>query len=431
MRYTRRAVSPLSLLFVFLVLAAGCSAGSSSSDPPGLASGDPAGSPATTFRPNDSSASFDLDGGATSGDDGVVTTSFDDLSDRVASLVRVWETDWTRSTIDLDQLIAGIPRPDPRDAIPPIDEPVFETSSAAAEWLDPDEPGAMVELGGEARFYPLSILTRHEIVNDRFGGVPVAVTYCPLCNTAVSFDRRIDGKVVRLGVSGLLRRSDMVMWDDETTSLWQQITGEAIVGRYAGTRLELIGTQIVSFSQFADGFVDGVSLSRDTGFNTGYGANPYVGYSSSTQPFLLDGEPDPRLPALERVVGIGAGGKAYPFSDLDEQVVINDDVDGQPIVVWWVPGTRDALDRRAIAESRAVGTAIAHGRVLADGTELSFAGGAEAGTFIDEQTGSSWNLFGRATAGELEGQQLPAVAHRNEFWVAWAAFFPDSPVYGL
>ncbi|MFW2382458.1 MAG: DUF3179 domain-containing protein [Acidimicrobiales bacterium] len=385
-------------------------------------------------RPNDSDAPYDLSGGATSGSDeaSVRVGSFDDLSDRVAQLVRVWKTDWSRTTIDLDELIAGIPRPDPRDAIPPIDEPEFESPAAAAEWLEADEPGALVQLGGDARFYPLSIMTRHEIVNDRFGDVPVAVTFCPLCNTALAFDRRIDGEVIRLGVSGLLRNSDMVMWDDISTSLWQQITGEGIAGQFAGSQLDLINTQIVSFSQFAEAFPDGMSLSRNTGFQIGYGANPYAGYSSSTDPFLFDGDLDPRFPALERVVGVvtPGGNKAYPFSTLEADVVINDVVADQSVVVWWAPGTRDALDQRSIADSRAIGSAVALRRTLEDGTELTFTRSGEEATFVDTQTGSQWNLFGRAIAGELEGQQLPAISHRNEFWFAWAAFFPESPVYG-
>lgn len=387
------------------------------------------------LRSTDTDAPFDLSGGATSGAnaDDVRAASIEDLPDDVESLIRVWDTDWGRTTIDYGDLLAGIPRADPRDAIPPIDAPVFESPSAAAEWLGADEPGALVQLNGEARFYPLSILTAHEIVNDRFGDVPVAVTYCPLCNTALAFDRRIDGEVIRLGVSGLLRNSDMVMWDDQTTSLWQQITGEGIAGRFAGTQLELVSTQIVSFSQFSENFPDGWSLSRDTGFGgRSYGRNPYVGYSSSTQPFLFDGEPDPRFPALERVVGVitDEGDKSYPFSLLEAEVVINDVAGDAPVVVWWAPGTTDALDGPSIADSKQIGTAVAYLRVLDDGTELTFGPGTETGTFVDDQTGSTWTLFGLATDGDMAGTQLAQISHRNEFWFAWAAFFPDGAVYG-
>ncbi len=387
------------------------------------------------LRSTDTDAPFDLSGGATSGENeaAVQLGSVDELPDRVESLIRVWETDWTRSTIDYSDLLAGIPSADPRDAIPPIDNPVFESPSAAGQWLGADEPGALVQLNGEARFYPLSILTAHEIVNDRFGDVPVAVTYCPLCNTALAFDRRVDGDVIRLGVSGLLRNSDMVMWDDKTTSLWQQITGEGIAGTFAGTQLDLVSTQIVSFSQFSDNFPDGWSLSRDTGFGgRSYGRNPYVGYSSSTQPFLFDGEPDPRFPALERVVGVitDEGDKSFPFSLLEAEVVINDTAGESPVVVWWAPGTTDALDGPSIADSKQIGTAVAYSRTLDDGTELTFSAGAGEATFVDDQSGSTWNLFGLATDGDMAGTQLAQISHRNEFWFAWAAFFPEGDVYG-
>ncbi len=435
----------LSLLALGLISAA-CSSGSAgeSASPAADAASADSGSgdsgeavpvDTETIRPMESDSPFDLTGGATSGENeaDVMPGAITDLSERVEPLVRIWETDWSRTTIDLSEMLAGIPRADPRDSIPPIDEPEFERPSAAAQWLNPNEPGALVQLNGEARFYPLSIMTRHEIVNDRFDDVPVAVTYCPLCNTALAFDRRVDGEVIRLGVSGLLRNSDMVMWDDASTSLWQQITGEGIAGRFAGTQLDLISTQIVSFGQFAEGFPDGWSLSQNTGFNIGYGANPYTSYSSSVSPFLFDGELDERFPALERVVGVITedGDKSFPFSLLSEEVVINDTAGTTPIVVWWAPGTTDALDRASIADSRAIGSAVAHQRVLEDGTELTFSAGPVPGTYVDDETGSTWDLFGRATDGDLAGTQLPAVGHRNEFWFAWAAFFPDGDVYGL
>ncbi len=419
---------PVRLLLGTSLIATAC--GSTTAGP----TSSPTSSPVSTetLRPNDSDAPFDLDGGANSDDSAAGTGSVDQLGEVVRSAVITWPTDWSRTTIDLGELAAGIPRLDPRDAIPPIDHPEFERPEAAAEWLDPDEPGAVVRLDGQTRFYPLSIMTRHEIVNDRFGPVPVAVTYCPLCNTALAFDRRVDGKVARLGVSGLLRNSDLVMWDDLTVSLWQQITGEGIVGEFAGTRLKPISTSIVSFGQFTESFPDGWVLSRNTGFNIGYGANPYRGYSSRDEPYpsFFSATVDGRFPALERVVGVRTDGadKAYPFSVLEERVVINDVAGEVPVVVWWAPGTTDALDRASIADSRAIGTAVAHRREL-DGVSLTFSPLDEDGRFTDAETGSTWDVFGRAVAGELGGSQLEPIDHRNEFWFAWSAFFGDGEVY--
>ncbi|MCA9909314.1 MAG: DUF3179 domain-containing protein, partial [Anaerolineae bacterium] len=122
-----------------------------------------------------------------------------------------WErTDFCQYSIAYDEVLSGGPPP---DGIPPIDEPQFESIDAAETWLQPQSPVLTVELNGEARAYPLAILTWHEIVNDTIGSVPVAVTFCPLCNSAFVFDRRIGEDVLRFGVSGNLRNSNLIMWD--------------------------------------------------------------------------------------------------------------------------------------------------------------------------------------------------------------------------
>ena len=388
--------------------------------------------PTTTFVPA-LEGPFDLTGGAVSGtNEAAVIVDADGASNRSAVLQQLsWPTDWTRRTVqDWDEFLAGLGGSDPRDGIPPLDNPVFESVALAGQWLGPREPGALVQFEGEARFYPLSILTRHEIVNDAFGDVPVAVTFCPLCNTALTFDRRVDGEVLRFGVSGLLRNSDLVMWDDQTTSLWQQITGEGVVGQYAGSQLDIIPTSIVSFEQFVEGFPDGKSLAAESGFGrTSYGVNPYQGYSSSSNPFLFNGEIDDRLPALSRVVGVDLGGetKAYPFGTLSDVAVVNDTIGDVPVVVLWGGETADALDQSVIGISEAIGTALALDPVV-DDQRLTFEA-AEGDTFVDAETGSTWTVLGLATDGPLAGTQLDTVVHRNEFWFAWQAFFGADNVY--
>ncbi len=384
--------------------------------------------PTTTFVPP-------LDGPFADG--GISTADFDQsnviiedppaLPQVLASLP--WDTDWSRRTVDnWDEFLRGLQTPDPRDGIPPIDAPVFESVARAAEWISPDEPGALVQLNGEARFYPLSIMTRHEIVNDAFGDVPVAVTFCPLCNTSIAFDRRVDGEVLRFGVSGLLRNSDLVMWDNRTTSLWQQLTGGAVVGEHAGVELEWVPTSVVSFRQFAENFPEGASLAGESGFGRqSYGANPYAGYSSSARPFLFDGEADDRLPALSRVVGISEGATvaAYSFDAAVAAGVLNDEVDGRPIVVFTGGTTTDALDASNIALADQIGSAIAY-EASVDGQALTFTANGDE-TFTDDQTGSTWSIVGVAIDGELVGSELGPIEHRNEFWFAWQAFFgPDT-----
>lgn len=343
--------------------------------------------------------------------------------------VEGWLTDWSKSTIDSAELVRGIGSADPRDQIPPIDEPEFETVQAASEWLDDREPVALFELNGEARAYPLQILTWHEIVNDEIGATPVVVTYCPLCNTALAFDRRVNGKTLTFGTSGLLRNSDLVMWDRQTESLWQQVTGEGIVGELAGEKLEFMALSLVSWKDFREAFPDGSVLSRDTGFSRAYGTNPYEFYDAADSPFLFHGEIDDRYPAMERVVGVlgGETAKGYPFSAIREELAVNDVVGGDPIVVLWgSQDTASALSDSDISEGLAVGVGVAYRRTVGDRT-LTFAPDGEL--FRDEETDSSWNVLGQAIEGPLAGEQLEPVVHANHLWFAWAAFYPDVEIY--
>lgn len=345
-------------------------------------------------------------------------------------MAAAWETDFSKATVDLNELLVGLPYADPRDLIPPIDDPQFEIASEST-WLADQEPGIVIEIEGDARFYPLSVLTRHEIVNDAVGGVPVAVTYCPLCNTAVSFDRRFGGEVLRLGVSGLLRNSDLVMWDDVTQTLWQQITGEAIVGEHAGQSLTRLGSGIIRWADFQSAHPDGQVMAADQGFGPVYGRNGYVNYSSRDTPYgYFSGVIDPRYPAMSRVVGVSIDGldKAYPFSEISVARVANDQIGGNPVVVFWgAPDTADALDAGVIANSQGIGTGVAFDPVV-DGQRLTFEASGEA-EFVDHQTGTTWSILGIALEGELDGHKLELLPHTNEFWFAWQGFFPDGEVW--
>jgi hypothetical protein len=361
----------------------------------------------------------------TADDDSLVTIPI-----HLESMAAIWETDFSNSIIDLEELLVGIPMSDPRDAIPPIDNPKFEAVSES-DWIQGQEPGVLIEIEGDARFYPLSVMTRHEIVNDEVGGIPVAVTYCPLCNTALVFDRRFEDETLRLGVSGLLRNSDLVMWDDVTQTLWQQVTGEAIVGKHAGESLTPLASAIVRWADFRDTHPDGQALSSDQGFGLVYGSNPYEFYSSRGRPYnFYSGEIDDRFPALERVVGISVNGidKAYPFSLINKARVVHDNLAGQELVVFWgASDTADALDSGLIADAIGIGTGIVYNPVV-DGERLTFVASGDT-EFVDNETGTTWSILGKATSGDLAGKELELLPHRNEFWFAWQAFFPDAEVW--
>jgi hypothetical protein len=339
-----------------------------------------------------------------------------------------WITDFCQHDVPYSEIRSGGV---PRDGIPPIYSPLFESVEAASEWLQPQSPVIALALDGEARAYPLAILTWHEIANDTVGDVPIAVTYCPLCNASIVFDRRVNGQVRTFGVSGNLRNSDLIMWDHETESWWQQFTGEGIVGAHVDDQLTMLPSQIVSFGDFAAQYPDGIVLSRETGNERAYGSNPYTGYDSAEQPFLFEGEIDPRLPAAERVLAgmIGDEAVAYPFSVLAEQRVINDTVGGVPVVALWQGGVTSALDAATIDESRDIGTAALYRRDL-DERILTFSADSD-GVIHDAETGSSWNLFGQATDGELAGSQLALQLAAPHLWFAWAAFRPETRIYEL
>lgn len=336
-----------------------------------------------------------------------------------------WKTDFRRHSVPLREIREGGP---PRDGIPAIDRPKFDTVVEAGRWLRDVEPVVAVEHGGEARAYPVRVLIWHEIVNDVVGGEPLAVTFCPLCNAAIAFRRRVGGRTLDFGTTGKLRYSDLVMYDRQTESWWQQMTGEAIVGVLLGTRLEPVPAQMVSWRQFARAHPRGRVLNQDTGYRRPYGRNPYVGYDDVTSsPFLYEGPRDGRLRPMERVVAVFREGDtvAFPLEALRRVRVINHRVGKTPVAVFWEPGAASALDRENIAASRDVGAVGVFDRRLG-GRELRFR--FRAGRFEDAQTRSRWDLFGRALEGPLRGRRLTPVVHGTYFWFAWAAFRPDTRV---
>lgn len=337
-----------------------------------------------------------------------------------------WKTDFSRHGVPLSEISSGGP---PRDGIPPLDHPAFVSPGSAQAWLKAREPVIALEINGEDRAYPLEILIWHEIVNDRVADTPVTVTFCPLCDTAIAFDRRVDGRVLDFGTTGNLRKSDLVMWDRQTESWWQQATGTAIVGSLTGAVLSVFPASIVSFDTFRQAYPDGKVLSRDTGFTRNYGENPYIGYDDVNQrPFLFSGPIDGRLPPKEKVVTVLLGGDqvAYPYSLLRRKGAVMDSVGGVEVAVFYQPGSASALGGASIPDSPDGG---ATGVFKARLGERSLTFRSEAKAFVDDQTGSRWDLLGRALSGPLAGSRLSPVVHGDHFWFAWAAFQPETRIY--
>ena len=336
---------------------------------------------------------------------------------------------------------------DPGEGIPALDEPCFEPVSGEVDWLEPQSPVLAIEVDDQARAYPLAILHYHEIVNDLIGGEPVAVTYCPLCNSGLAFDRSVDGRVLDFAVSGRLYQSNLVMYDRQTRSLWLQFTGEAISGEpYVGRTLERIPTWLVSWDEFGEAHPDGWVLTRETGYERDYDFNPYAGYADAPPPAGHDPyfgnfgkwpEVGVELKAKSRVVGlsseVGDDAVAIPLESLSEVRQTTVELDGKDVLVLWAPGKADALDTARLDDGRdigQVGTYIPQASV--EGRQANLTITPDPGDnrrFVDEETNSTWTILGHAIDGPLQGTRLQPVARDDTLWSVWFSFHPSTRVH--
>jgi hypothetical protein len=342
------------------------------------------------------------------------------------------------SLVDRTQIVSGGPPP---DGIPSIDAPTFSAVDTI-DWLADEEPVAVLTVNGNTRIYPAQIMIWHEIVNDRIDDRPITMTYCPLCNSVVAFDATVTGSdgadlELEFGTSGALYQSALVMYDRQTESLWTHFDGKSVIGTMIGTELDILPASMVSWIDASLANPDALVLDRPTGeLARAYGTVPYPNYETAppTNAYLTD-EVDDRLEPKQRVVGINLGETRFAVdrSGLEnKRVVTVDPDDGEPpLVLFWEPGTVSALDGRAIEDGVAVG-AVGVFLTEVDGATLTFATGTgeAAGTIVDEETGSTWNVSGQATAGPLAGQTLLPVAHLDTFWFAWSRYHPDTSVGG-
>lgn len=257
------------------------------------------------------------------------------------------DTDFSKTSVsDWSEILSGGP---PKDGIPALDKPGF-IPAARETRIGAREPVITVEIkGAQPRAYPIRYLTWHEIVNDTVAGVPIAVTFCPLCNSGITFDRRTPHGVLSFGVSGKLRNSDMVMYDRQTESWWQQALGEAIVGDLNGTTLKTLPTWMESWAQFKARNPEGLVMDQPA-WSRSYGSNPYRNYDSSKRPFLYSGEMPPHgVPPLMRVVRVGD--RAWPLSRFERRREITE----AGVTLTWSEGQASALDTGSINKGREVG----------------------------------------------------------------------------
>ncbi len=324
----------------------------------------------------------------------------------------------------------------PRDSIQAIDDPQFVNASEANRFMSADEKVIGLDINGDIRAYPIPVLSVHEIINDDVGGEPIAVTWCPLCYTALVFSRRSDIPDVLLtfGVSGKLLNNTLVMYDRESDSLWSQLYGAALVGPMAGARLSFFPSVFTQWSTWVAQHPDTLVLDKEAAceaFNCGtyssnprgsYDVDPYESYYNRSDEGVINRQiPRDSEEAIgtakERVLGIRIAGqaRAYPYSELGDRTLINDMVNGVPILVWLDSDTH---------------TGLAYLRTI-DALELSFFADDESTTIIiDEETGSEWDVTsGTALNGPLRGTQLTPVFATSAFEFGWYDYFPNSETF--
>ncbi len=339
--------------------------------------------------------------------------------------------------VNVNEIFSGGPPP---DGIPPIDEPKY-LKVADVDFLSDTEPVISLTINNDTRAFPVQIMTWHEIVNTTMGGVPVTVTYCPLCNSSVAYDRRIGDIVYDFGTSGSLYNSSLVMYDRQSGTLWTHFDGRAVVGDLEGTKLKFFPVAIVSFGQWKEQNPNGQVL--DKVFLGGrpirnYGQNPYVGYLEDPDLLsrtFIEGEIDNRLPIKELVIGVRSGDFALAIrrEDIKKTSVINVNLaigsdNTEKLVAFHQGGTNSAIDSGDISRGKDIGSVAVYSRNL-NGRTLEFE--KTLNGFRDTTTGSTWNILGQAIGGELAGSQLQPYKYLDTFWFAWVRFNPKTTIYSL
>jgi hypothetical protein len=322
------------------------------------------------------------------------------------------EKEEENNIIPLDQIVSGGPPP---DGIPSIDNPKFIPVQEANKYLEDSELVLGLNINGDVRAYPLQILVWHEIVNDNVGGIPVAVTYCPLCFTNQVFNRTMDTRqILEFGTSGKLYNSNLVMYDRTTKSLWSQAMAQAIVGKLAGVRLDRIPFDVAYWKEWKQLYPDSKILSRDTGSTRPYGADPYGDYYTNKDVLFPVSNSDDRLGLKEIVVGFENEGqyKAYKLQEIENKKVINDQINSKPLALFSLhPFMVRAYDP------------------VIGGQVLEFSYNAKDQNFIDKQTNSLWNFEGKAISGQMKEKQLTRLPFDEGFWFEWVAFHPKTELY--
>jgi hypothetical protein len=330
-------------------------------------------------------------------------------SESPLSTLTIMETNGMKHIIPLDKIKSGGP---PKDGIPSIDNPKF-AGVQGSQFVSDSDVVIGLEINGDARAYPLFILVWHEIVNDRVGDVPVAVTYCPLCYTNQVFERIINGNEVEFGTSGKLYNSNLLMYDRWTESYWSQALGTAVTGELTGMQLKTIPFDVITWGDWKKLHPDTLVLTTDTGHLRSYATDPYGDYYTDPRIIFPVEHSDDRTHPKEIILGFNEDGiyKAYKQNDVEIKKIINDDIgETSLMLVSLFSQNSRAFDRTL------------NGDIL----EFEFVDDK----IMDTKTKSEWNYDGVAISGPLEGNKLTRMSIEPGFWFEWVAFHPDTDLFG-
>ncbi len=339
-----------------------------------------------------------------------ISASDSDALVPTSAALSLMETNGVKHLIPLDKIRGGGP---PKDGIPSIDNPVF-ASVSDSDFMSDSDVVIGLEINGQAKAYPIFILVWHEIVNDHVGGIPVSVTYCPLCYTNQVFERVIDGREVEFGTSGKLYNSNLLMYDRFTESYWSQALGMAVKGKLSGYQLNLVPFDVITWGDWKSLHPDTVVLTTDTGHIRSYATDPYGNYYTEPRIIFPVEHSDDRLHPKEIIIGFNQNGiyKAYTQADIESSTLINDYVGDVPILLVSLFAQNSRSFERIVDDDEILDFVFADDKIF------------------DVQTGSEWNYDGLSVSGDLAGKQLNRMPIEPGFWFEWVAFHPDTLLYG-
>ncbi|MDW7693388.1 DUF3179 domain-containing (seleno)protein [Flammeovirgaceae bacterium SG7u.111] len=348
----------------------------------------------------------------------------------IPGVYQTWETNFNKLTVPITDFKAYLPK----NAISPIYNSDFWNQRQAEGVYSPDEPMLVVTEGHIEKAYPVSVLIYHNIINDGVGRKNVAVTFCPLSGSIAVYNRKVvhndKTQVLSFGTTGVLRYANMVMYDHETETWWQQLDGDAVAGEFAGAKMEIVPFKILSYKRYYELYPYGLVMANNIDETVRYGTNPYYRYDDikKPKPFLYSGLVNDRLPAMQRVLSIQSMGEyfIYPLSYVSVAGVLNDTPNDNFVVIFYEDNVLSPLDEEYIKDSKDIGTAVVFSSMV-EGKRLTFK--KENGKFIDDQTGSVWDITGKCDKGEYKGKQLKLMPYGLHFSFSPLLIRPQSRIF--